>query len=56
MESKIKKRTVWISALVTAIICLVFAALYLSRFSSVVNMQEGSSQPDWVVYDTACYS
>ena len=37
MENKKKKQMVWIAALITAVLCLVFAGLYLARFSSVVN-------------------
>ena len=55
MENKKKKQMVWIAALITAVLCLVFAGLYLARFSSVVNWQSASSKPDWTVYDTACY-
>ena len=36
-ENKKKKQLVWISALITASLCLVFAGLHLARFSSVVN-------------------
>lgn len=56
MESKKKKLMIWICALVTAILCLVFAALYLARFNSVVLWQDAASNPDFVVYDTSCYS
>lgn len=39
-ESKGKKQCVWISAIITAVLCLIFAGLYLARFSDVVNFQD----------------
>ena len=46
---------VWISAIITGVLCLIFASLFLARFSSVANMQSFSDNPDdIVVYDVGC--
>lgn len=39
MESKQRKTKIIISSSVCAVICLIFAALFLARFASVQNLQ-----------------
>ena len=54
LEKKGVKSRILISSIVLGVITLIMAGLHLARFSSVVNFQKASGDPDYISYDTWC--